>query len=87
MYFDGAVNIHDNGIVVVFISTVGAHFQVTMQLKFSFTNNIPKQEACITGLKMDLDMSIKDLEVFKDSILIISQPIREWEVRNLVLVK
>lgn len=34
-------------------------------------------EACVAGLKAALDMDIKDLEVYVDSIMIIIQSIRE----------
>lgn len=43
------------------------------KVEFPCTNNTAKYEACITDLKAALDMSISDLEVYGDSILIISK--------------
>lgn len=76
MYLDGAVNIHGNGIGAVIICPIAAHSR-RKKLKFPCTNNIAEYKACIIGLKEALDMSIKDLEVFADSILIISQSMEE----------
>lgn len=58
MHFDEAVNIYGNGICTVLISPTAAHIPVAMQLKFSYTNNTAKYEACITSLKLALDMII-----------------------------
>lgn len=44
------------------------------QLKFRCTNNIAETKACITGLNVALDVNIKDLEVFGNSILILTTP-------------
>lgn len=35
-------------------------------------------EACIAGLEAALDLNVKDIEVYGDSILIINQPTGEW---------
>lgn len=43
------------------------------KLRFSYTNNITKYKACIAGLKAALEMKVKDLEAYEDSVLIISQ--------------
>lgn len=71
MSFDEVVNVHRNGMLFEFPTS--AHCPVPTQLRFLCTNNMSKSEACITGLKTALDMNIKNLEVYKDSILIISQ--------------
>lgn len=47
-------------------------------------NNIVEYEACINGSHEALDMSIKDLTVCSDFILIISQLTEEKEVRNII---
>lgn len=73
LYFDGAVNVHGNGAGVVLISPRGDHYPVAVQLKFSCTNNMAEYEACSIGLQATLDMRIRDVEVYEDSILIISQ--------------
>lgn len=74
MYFDEAVNVHENSIHAVLISTTRAYLMMASELWFSCINKPAAYEACITGIKAALDMSINDLEVYRDFILIISQP-------------
>lgn len=76
IYSDGAVNIHGIGIGVILISLVGAHYLVATKLRFSCTNSTAEYEACIAGLEAALDMNVKDLEVYRNFILIISQSTR-----------
>lgn len=70
IYFDGLVNLHGSGIGSILISPTGVDF-VAIKLRFRCTNNTTEWEACITGLDVVIDMNIKDLEVYGDSILII----------------
>lgn len=49
--FDGAVNIHGNGIGVVLVSPTGAHYPVAVKLRFPCTNNMAEYEACTQGSK------------------------------------
>lgn len=73
MYFDWVVNVHGNGIGIVFIFSICAPFPIATQMRFPRTNNTVEHEVCITELKVALHMKIKDVEVYGDSILIISQ--------------
>lgn len=41
-------------------------------------NNMAEYEACIAGLESALNLNVKDLKVYVDPILIISQSTREW---------
>lgn len=75
--FDGAVNIYGNGITSVLTSLTAKHYPITIKLRFPCTNDTVEQEACIASLKASLDMNVKDLEVYGDSILIINQS--TWE--------
>lgn len=72
MYFDGSLDVHRYRISAVFSSTLGTHFPVATILKFPCTNIILENEECITSLKAALDMSMKVIEVYEDSILVIS---------------
>ncbi|XP_031378368.1 uncharacterized protein LOC116193761 [Punica granatum] len=71
MYFDGAVNSTGSGIGVVLISLKGRHFPVAAKINFPGTNNIAEYEACILGLPIAIDLKVKELEVFGDSMLTI----------------
>lgn len=83
MYFDGAVNVYENRKGAIWISSTGAHIHVATQLRFPYTNNIAEYKYKFRVLKAALYMNMKDLEVYEDSTLIISQPAVTWEVRNL----
>ncbi|PKI43603.1 hypothetical protein CRG98_036006 [Punica granatum] len=71
MYFDGAVNSTGFGIGAVLISPEGRHFSVAANIDFPCTNNIVEYEACIIGLQAAIDLKVKELEVFGDSMLTI----------------
>ncbi|KAL0533833.1 hypothetical protein IC582_028104 [Cucumis melo] len=86
MLFDGASNELGHGIGVVLISSEGKVFSLTAKLCFECTHNIAEYEACIMGLQVAWDMSIKKLKVLGDSMLVIHQVKEEWEIRDAKLV-
>nr|XP_027120603.1 uncharacterized protein LOC113737595 [Coffea arabica] len=82
MFFDGASNSFGAGIGVVLVSPEGKHYPGSAKLRFFCTNNMAEYEACIFGLKMALEMEIKDLLVFSDSDLLVHQTLKEWITRD-----
>lgn len=82
MYFDEAANKKGFGIGVLLISLDQAHMPTAIKLSFQYTNNVTEYEACITGLEIALERGIKELEVYGDSTLIISQILGKWRVRD-----
>ncbi|XP_054778227.1 uncharacterized protein LOC129286246 [Prosopis cineraria] len=78
MYFDEAANIHGNGVGAIMVSPSEKQFSMAIKLGFKCTNNMAEYEACINGLRATIDLSIKSLEVFGDSALIIYQVTGEW---------
>ena len=54
MYFDGATNQNESGIVVLLVSPKGTHIPFFGKLNFPTTNNATEYEACIMGLQADL---------------------------------
>ena len=46
------------------------------------TNNIGEYTGLVEGLKRSLSLNIKEIEVFGDSMLVISQLNGSWKVRN-----
>ena len=46
-------------------------------MQFACTNNMAEYEACIFGLKMALEMEIKELITFSDSDLLIYQTLKQ----------
>ena len=86
MYFDGASNHHGNGIGVVFKTPCGEYIPFSVKLDFQCTNNEAEYEACINGLEAALELGVRKLKVFGDSILIVSQALRKWKIREKHLV-
>ncbi|XP_075656556.1 uncharacterized protein LOC142626730 [Castanea sativa] len=73
MYFNRVINQNGSGIGVLLISPKGTHISFSGRLNFPTTNNATKYEACIMGLQEALGLGVKELEVYEDSALIISQ--------------
>nr|XP_027122157.1 uncharacterized protein LOC113739111 [Coffea arabica] len=82
LFFDGAANSFGAGIGAVLVSPEGKHYFATAKLQFPYTNNMAEYEACIFGLKMALDMEIKDLIAFSDSDLLAHQTLKQWVTRD-----
>ncbi|XP_054821800.1 uncharacterized protein LOC129320374 [Prosopis cineraria] len=85
MYFDGATNMHGNGVGAVIVSPEGKQFLVAIKLEFDCTNNIVEYEACVNGLRAAITLGIQCLKVFGDSTLIIHQVIGEWRIKDVKL--
>ncbi|XP_021638846.2 uncharacterized protein LOC110634207 [Hevea brasiliensis] len=86
MYFDGAVNLSDNGIRAILISTGRKHFPIAVKPKFECTNNVAEYEAYVSGLQAAIEMKVKKLEVYKDFTLIIYQVKGEWQTGDPKLI-
>ena len=82
MYFDGATNQNGSGIEVLLISPKGIHISFSGRLNFPTTNNATEYEACIIGLQAALGLRVKELEVYGDSTLIISQIQNRWKIKE-----
>ena len=82
MYFDGATNQNGSGIGVLLISPKGAHIPFFGRLNFPTTNNATEYKACIMGLQAALGLGVKELEVYGDSALIISQIQNKWKIKE-----
>ncbi|PKI41673.1 hypothetical protein CRG98_037936 [Punica granatum] len=82
MYFDGAVNSTGSGIGAVLISPEGRHFSVAAKIDFPCTNNKAKYEACILDLQAVIDLKVKELQVFGDSMLTIFQTLKQWKTKD-----
>ena len=81
LYFDGAVNNRGAGLGVILVTLEGETIPMAKKLDFKVTNNMAKYEACIYGVKAALAAGAKDLLVCGDSLLVISQANKEWEVK------
>ena len=77
MYFDSAANQSGFGIGILLISSQGDHIPKSVRLTFSdhhrLRNNIVEYETCVTGLETALDLGVRQLEIHRDSNLVIQQ--------------
>ena len=75
MYFDGVANHSGYRIGVLLVSLQGDHILRSAHLAFSdrhpSTNNIVEYEACILDLETALKLSIRKMEMFSDSNLVL----------------
>ncbi|XP_058003726.1 uncharacterized protein LOC131180128 [Hevea brasiliensis] len=72
MCFDGAMNKSRAGIGVVLEAPNGEQLLMSKRLCFPATNNITKYEACICGLEALIAVGAKKVEVFGNSMLVVS---------------
>ncbi|XP_070007497.1 uncharacterized protein [Nicotiana sylvestris] len=73
MFFNRTTNFKGVGIGAVSVSEIGPHYPVSAKLRFSYTNNMAKYEACIMGLNLAIDMNIQELLVIGDADLLVHQ--------------
>jgi ribonuclease HI len=76
------VNVYGNGAGTVIISPDKKQYPVSVKLHFEFTNNTAGYEACILGLEAALELKIKKIDVYGDSMLIICQVKGEWQTKE-----
>ncbi|XP_070031747.1 uncharacterized protein [Nicotiana tomentosiformis] len=81
MFFDGAANFEGVGIGAVLILECGQHFPALAKIRFLCTNNMAEYEAYILGIRMAVNMNIKELLVIEDSDLLIHQVQGEWSTK------
>ena len=82
MCFGRATNQNGSSIGVLLISPNGTHIPFSGMLNFPATNNAIEYEACIMGLQAALGLGVKELEVYGDSALIISQIQSRWKIKE-----
>ncbi|XP_075662763.1 uncharacterized protein LOC142632222 [Castanea sativa] len=82
LYFDGTTNQKGSGIGVLLISIKGTHIPFSGRLNFPATNNAIEYEACIMGLQASLGLGVKELDVYRDSALIISPIQNKWKIKE-----
>ena len=67
---------------VILATPEGETICMAKNLDFKVTNNMAEYEACIYGVEAVLAAGAKDLLVYGDSLLVISQENEEWEVKE-----
>ncbi|XP_074378355.1 uncharacterized protein LOC141719890 [Apium graveolens] len=75
LHVDGAVNNRGAGAGIVLVSPEGHHLMSTIHFKFYAANNDAEYEALINGLKIALEMGVRNLIARSDSELVVNQEI------------
>jgi ribonuclease HI len=82
MYFNGTANQYGYEIGVLLVAPDGSHIPLFVKLNFPVTNNVAKYEACILGLEALLAIEVREVEVYWDLALIISQAQKIWKTKE-----
>ena len=72
MYFDSALNINDAGADILFITPTKDKLQYVLRIHFLAFNNVAEYEACLHGLCIAVELDVKCLMVYGDSMLVIN---------------
>jgi ribonuclease HI len=72
MYFDGSLNIDGAGAGVRFISPTNEQLCYVLRIYFPTSNNATEYEACLHGMRIAAELSIKCLHFYGDSALVIN---------------
>ena len=78
MYFDGTLNINGAGASILFITLTKDKLRYVLQIHFLASNNAVEYEACLHGLHIAVELSVKCLMVYGDSALVINQLNKDW---------
>ena len=78
MYFDGYLNLDGAGAGIFFISPSRDHLRYVLRIHFLASNNATEYEACLHGLRIAVELGVKRLLVYDDSMLVINQVNKDW---------
>ena len=76
MFFDGSACDDGQEIGAVLISPSGTVFEFSNRLEEECTNNQVEYEVLLFGLEVLQSMSVKHVETFGDSLLVVQQVLR-----------
>jgi ribonuclease HI len=82
MYFDGSLKLGGSGAGVLFISLRGEQLKYMFQLLFEVSNNKAEYETLFHGLRLAVSLGIKRLLIYDDSLLVVQQVNKEWDVNK-----
>jgi ribonuclease HI len=82
MYFDGSLKLGGGGAGVLFMSPRGEQLKYMFQILFEVSNNEAKYEALLHGLRLAISLGIKRLLVYGDSLLVVQQVNKEWDINK-----
>ncbi|XP_066316248.1 uncharacterized protein [Miscanthus floridulus] len=82
MYFDGALNINGASVGILFIMSTKDKLRYVLRIHFAASNNAVEYDACLHGLRIAVELGIKCVRVYRDSVLVINQLNKDWSYSN-----
>jgi ribonuclease HI len=82
MYFDGAFSLQGASAGVLLVAPTGEHLKYVVQMHFSWeeaTNNTAEYEGLLAGLRIAVELGIKNLIVRGDSQLVVKQVNKDYQ--------
>jgi hypothetical protein len=77
MYFDGSFKLGGGGAGVLFISSRGEQLKYVFQILFEIPNNEAEYEALLYRLRLAIFLGMKQLLIYRDSLLVVQQVNKE----------
>jgi ribonuclease HI len=87
-FFYGALSCEGEGAGVLFVATENKFvvpFSYRLQWDIDYTNNVCEYEALVLGLEASKKLNIKNLEVYGDAELIVTEMNRQYQAKHLRL--
>jgi ribonuclease HI len=82
MYYDGSLKLEGGGAGVLFISPKAEQLKYLFQILFEVSNKKAEYEVLLHGLRLAVSLAIKRLLVYNDSLLVIQQVNKEWDINK-----
>jgi ribonuclease HI len=82
MYFDGSLKLDGGGVGVLFVSPKGEQLKYVFQILFKVSNNEAEYEALLHGLRLVVLLGIKRLLIYVNSLLVVQQVNKEWDINK-----
>ncbi|XP_074311299.1 uncharacterized protein LOC141647138 [Silene latifolia] len=86
MHIDGASNQRGAGVGLILLSPHGDLIVQAIRCEFKVTNNETEYEALILGMQLALDLGIRNLQVYSDSLLIVNHVNDEYVARDSKMI-
>ncbi|KAL6219985.1 hypothetical protein ACLB2K_007743 [Fragaria x ananassa] len=83
LYFDGSRTEFVVDARISIENPAGDRFSYSFQLDFKCTNNQAEYEALIIGLEILLDLGVREVQVFGDSLLVVNQLVEKFKCLSL----
>jgi ribonuclease HI len=82
MYFDSSLKLGGGGVGILFISPKGEQLKYVFQILFEVSNNEAEYETLLHRLRLIVSLGIKRLLVYSDSLLVVQQVNKEWDINK-----